>query len=257
VRGRAFSPSDRDTSNVPVIISRRLAARYWRDRDPLTTRLSTDGRHWNPVVGIVGDVRQNRIDGDVTDEIYYPAMTSGDNDIRVFLRASGPTAVLIPALREAVRRVDPQQPVSDIQTLEQVRGAQLAEPRLTTALLVVFASIALLLTAAGLAGIIAYGVTQRLPEIAIRMALGASATRVLVLVIGDGLAVVLIGLAVGFIASIGAGRLAAAMLFHVSPLDLATYAGVAVVILGTSTAACLPPSRRALRADPAQVFRSG
>ena len=258
VRGRGFLDTDRDTANVPVVISQRLAKTFWGSRDPLSTRISADdGKHWNTVVGIVGDVRQNRLDGDVTDEIYFPAITSGNSDMRVFLRATGPVPPLIPELRAAVRDFDPQQPVATIQTLEQVRGAQLAEPRLTTTLLSVFAALALLLTAAGLAGVIAYGVTQRLPEIAIRMALGANAGRVLTLVMGDGLAIVVVGLLVGLGLSAAVGRVASAMLFHVSPSDLATYLAATVLILATAVAACLIPSRRALRADPAQVFRSG
>jgi putative ABC transport system permease protein len=257
LRGRPLTAADRDTSNTPVVISQHLAKTFWGGRDPLTTRIMTDGKHWSPVVGIVGDVRQNRLDGDVTDEIYFPVLSSGNNDMRVFLRASGPIPPLIPELRAAVRDVDPQQPVASIQTLEQVRGAQLAEPRLATTLLIVFAVVTLLLTATGLAGVIGYGVTQRLPEIAIRVALGASPRRVQSLVMAEGLGIVLLGLVVGVATAAATGRVAAKMLFHVTPSDLPTYMAVVVVILSTAAIACFVPSRRALKADPAQVFRSG
>src|SRR5262249_8259670 len=165
----------------------------------------------------------NRLDGDVTDEIYFPVALSGNNDLRVFLRTTGAIPPVVRALRAAIGEVDNQQPVSSVQTLEQVRGAQLAEPRLTTALLSSFAILALVLTATGLAGVIGYGVTQRLPEIAIRMALGADGSRVVALVMRDGLAIVVVGLVAGFGISFAATRLMRQMLFSVTPGDAAAY----------------------------------
>jgi len=237
-------------------VSRRLATTYWGHDDPIGTRVSPDsGRRWFTVVGVVGDVRQNRLDADITDEVYVPVLADGYGDVRVFLRTTGAMAPVVRALRTAVHDVDPQQPVSSVQTLEEVRGAQLAEPRLTTTLLVVFAALALLLTAAGLAGVIGYSVTQRLPEIAIRMALGADRRRVLSLVMRGDLGIVVVGLVIGLGVSYAASRLIGKMLFHVTATDATTYAGVAAVILATAVTACLVPSRRALRADPAQVLR--
>jgi predicted permease len=256
--GRDFTRADRDTNTPPVIVSARLAREYWHGRDPIGTRISPDsGRHWLTVVGVVGDVRQTGLDKDVTDEIYVPMASSGSGDLRVFLRTIGPMPPVIAALRAAVHEIDPQQPVSSVQTLEEVRGAQLAEPRLTTTLLTVFSIVALVLTATGLAGVIGYGVTQRLPEIAIRLALGATQPRVLGLVMRDGLAIVLAGLGVGLAASIAGGRFVAAMLFHVAATDAATYFSVGMLILLTAAAASFVPSRRALNADPTQVFRGG
>ena len=254
--GRDLATSDRDTSNLVAVVSRRLAKTYWGRRDPIGTRITADsGRHWVTIVGVVGDVRQNRLDGDVTDEIYFPVVMSGNNDLRVFLRTTGALPPIVRALRAAVADIDNQQPVSAIQTLEQVRGAQLAEPRLTTTLLMSFAMLALVLTATGLAGVIGYSVTQRLPEIAIRMALGADGRRVVALVMRDGLAIVFVGLFVGLGISFGATRLIRQLLFSVTPGDVATYAVATAVILGTAIVACLVPSRRALGADPTVVFR--
>ncbi|HET7372813.1 MAG TPA: ADOP family duplicated permease, partial [Gemmatimonadaceae bacterium] len=258
LRGRAFTTSDRDTVDRFEVISSRLAKAYWNGRDPIGTRVSPDsGKTWLTVVGVVGDVRQNRLDADVTDEVYLSVYSNPPGDVRVFLRTTGPVPPVIKALRAIVHDIDPQQPVSSVQTLEQVRGAQLAEPRLTTTLLSAFAALALVLTATGLAGVIAYGVTQRLPEIAIRMALGATGPRVLRLVMRDGLAIVFVGLAVGLTVSWFASRLVAKLLFHVTTTDVATYASVAALVIGTACIACLIPSRRALHADPTQVFRGG
>jgi predicted permease len=258
LRGRAFTMADRDTITNVAIVSSRFAKTYWQSRDPVGTRVSSDsGRHWFTIVGVVGDVRQSRLDADVTDEVYFPVLSRGASDIRVFLRTSGAMPPVLKALRAAVGEIDNQQPVSSVQTLEEVRGAQLAEPRLTTTLLAAFATLALLLTATGLAGVIGYTVTQRLPEIAIRMALGADKGRVVALVVRDGLAIVVLGLVVGLGVAAAASRLITKLLFHVTVTDTWTYVAVAAVILGTAAAACLVPSRRALRADPAQVFRAG
>ena len=258
LRGRAFTMADRDTITNVAIVSSRFVKTYWQSHDPLGTRVSADsGKHWLTVVGVVGDVRQSRLDADVTDEVYFPVLSGGAGDIRVFLRTAGAMPPVLKALRVAVGEIDNQQPVSSVQTLEQVRGAQLAEPRLTTTLLSAFAALALLLTATGLAGVIGYTVTQRIPEIAIRMALGADSGSVVSLVMRDGLAIVVLGLIVGLGVAAAASRLITKMLFHVTATDAWTYVAVAVVILGTAVAACLVPSRRALRADPAQVFHAG
>ena len=258
LRGRDFTRADRDTSSPPAIVSQRLAKSYWGSRDPIGTRISADsGRHWLTVVGVVGDVRMAGLDKDVTDEIYLPLLSNGSGDVRVFLRTTGAMPPVANGLRAAVHEIDSQQPVASIQTLEQVRGAQLAEPRLTASLLIVFAIVALVLTATGLAGVIGYGVTQRLPEIGIRVALGATASRVVLLVMRQGLAIVVIGLVVGLAVALGGSRLVTKLLFHVAPTDVLTYAAVGMLILATAALACFVPSRRALRADPSRVFRAG
>ena len=256
--GRTFAAADRDTSAPPVIVSRRLAKAYWSDRSPIGTRISPDsGRHWLTVIGVVGDVRESGIDKDITDEMYIPLASQALGDLRVFLRMSGPMPPVVTALRGAVHELDPQQPVAAVQTLEQVRGAQLAEPRLTTILLMAFAAVALVLTATGLAGVIAYDVTQRLPEIAIRLALGSTPERVLLLVMRQGLSIVLVGVAIGFFVALEGGRLVGKLLFNVTSTDAVTYAAVAVLLIATAALACFIPSRAALACDPATVFRGG
>lgn len=257
-RGRAFTSADRDTLNDAAIISERMVKEYWGDRDPLGTRITPDsGRHWFTVVGVVGNVRRRLTDPEVTDAVYVPVAAVSSFDLRVFLRAMAPMPLVEKELRAAVRDVDAQQPVSNAQSLEQVRGAQLAEPRLMTTLVTAFAVIALVLTATGLSGVIAYGVTQRLPEIGIRIALGATRGRVLALVMREGLAIAAIGVAAGWVGSVAMSGLVTHLLFHVRVTDRATYAGVATALVVTATIACFVPSRRALSADPARIFRGG
>ncbi len=257
VRGRPFAPLDRDTLTAPAIVSERVVEEYWGGRDPIGTRITLNGgRTWHEVVGVVGNVRHRLSDPEVTNAVYLPILAPSPlYDLRLFARAAGPMPTIEQAVRAAVREVDPQQPVSSVETLEQSRGAQLVEPRLTTTLVGVFAVLALALTATGLSGVVAYGVAQRLPEIAIRVALGATRSRVLALVVREGLVIVVAGLGVGIIASIAMRGIVSHLLFGVRATDVATYAEVALTVLGTAAAACAAPAWRALKAEPARLFR--
>ncbi len=256
VRGRAFTPLDRDTLTAPAIVSERLVEEYWGGQDPIGTGITLNGgRTWSVVVGVVGNVRHRLTDPDVTAAVYLPILASSAYDLRVFVRAAGPLPPVEQAVRAAVRDVDPQQPVSDVETLERARGTQLVEPRLTTTLVGVFAVLALVLTATGLSGVVAYGVAQRLPEIAIRVALGASRSRVLALVVREGLVILVVGLLVGSIASMAMRGIVSHLLFGVRATDAATYAAVALTIVGAAAGACAAPAWRALRAEPARLIR--
>jgi len=257
LRGRTFTDTDRDTANVPVVIGHRLATTYWPGRDPIGTRISFDhGRSWLTVVGVVGDVRQNQLSEDISDEIYAPFAIAPTRDIRVLVRAAGDPRSLAPVIRAAVHELDDKQPVVSVQTLDELRGQRLSEPRVTTVLLVAFALIALVITAGGLAGVIGYAVNQRAPEIGIRIALGADPARVLWLVVRDGVITVAIGLAVGFAIALVSTRLIARLLYAISPTDGVTYAAVAITLLTIAVCACLVPARRALHVDPARALRA-
>jgi putative ABC transport system permease protein len=257
VRGRPFTPRDRDTLTAPAIVSERVVEEFWGGQDPIGTRITLNGgRTWHEVVGVVGNVRHRLTDPAVSDALYLPILASSSlYDLRVFARAAGPMPAVEQMVRAAVRDVDPQQSVSEVETLEHLRGAQLVEPRLTTTLVGVFAVLALLLTATGLSGVVAYNVAQRLPEIAIRVALGATRSRVLALVVREGLVIVVVGLVVGGVASIAMRGIVSHLLFGVRATDAATYALVALTILGTAAAACAAPSWRALKAEPARLLR--
>ena len=258
VRGRMFTASDRDTLSVPVVISQKLAATYWGNRNPVGTRISTDsGKTWNPVVAVAGDVKQNGLDHDAGEQVYFPAGIIPPADLRAFVRFRGPVAPVAAALRRTVHELDPQQAIVSIQTMDDVRGAQLSEPRLTSALLASFACVALVLAATGLAGILTHSVAQRVPEIAIRMALGADAGRIVRLVSRDGLAIVVAGLVFGGGLALSLSRFIRAVLFEIQPTDIATYAGVALLLLVTAAVACLAPVRRAVTTDAARILRSG
>ncbi len=254
--GRSFSDADRDTSNVSTVIGQRLAATNWPKGDAVGQQLSIDGgRRWLTVVGIVGDVHQNSLSQDITDEIYIPYFVSPSSDFRVLVRTTNDPSPMGAAIRNAVRELDPRQPVVSIQTLDQVRGTRLSEPRVTTALLTSFALLALIITAAGLAGVIAYTVNQRLTEIGIRVALGADGGSVVWLVMRQGLGLVAAGLVAGVGTSLAVTKLMRGLLYNTPPSDALTFVGVAALLVTIAAAACLLPARRALGVDPVQALR--
>jgi putative ABC transport system permease protein len=170
-------------------------------------------------------------------------------------RASGDPSALIKPMRDAVHALDPQQPVDRFRTLDDVRAASLAAPRLTVVLISVFAGIALLITATGLAGVIAFSVNQRSQEFGVRMALGASRSSVLQLVLGQGLRLVGLGLIIGGIAAVALAGSVRALLFGTEPTDIATYTAVAIVLAVVALLACFIPARRASSVDPLIALR--
>ncbi len=259
VRGRDFAATDRDTANVVGIVSGRLAATYWGSKDPVGTRITPDSGHtWVTVVGVVGDVRQGRLDGDVTDEIYFPVVVSGNNDLRVFLRTAGALPPVVRALRAAVARN--RQSAAGVRRADVGAGPGRAAGGAAThddAAIVVRHS-----------GARADGDGPRRRDRATASRSGCRRSRFVLpsaptaresslLVMRDGLAIVVAGLVVGFGIAYAASHLITKLLFQVAATDISTYAVVVAVVLGTAVMSCLVPSRRALRANPAAVFRGG
>jgi predicted lysophospholipase L1 biosynthesis ABC-type transport system permease subunit len=258
MRGAIFSDAERDSAQQSVVVSQRLAQANWPGKGAIGQQISLDnGAHWLTVSGIVGDVHQNSLSQDVTDEIYLPLFNPQNTgtDTRVLVRTTGDPTPMGNAIRNAVREIDSRQPVVSIQTLAELRGAKLSEPRVTTALLASFAVLALVITGAGLAGVIAYGVTQRINEIGIRVALGAERSAIVWLVMRQGLVVALVGLVAGIALSSGLTRLMRVLLFATPATDTATFLSVAVLLLAVSALACALPARRALQIDPLQALR--
>jgi putative ABC transport system permease protein len=246
-----------DSINPPVMISQRLANVHFAGRDPIGRQLSVNrGRNWLTIVGVVGDVQQNGLSQGVQDQIYLPFGINPASDMRVLIRANGDPMAVAPKLRAAVKELDDKQPIVSVQTLQQWRGQRLSEPRVTTVLLLLFAVLSLVITAAGLGGVVAYGVNQRMNEIGIRVALGARPANVLRAVMQQGLVIVAIGLIVGIAGALATTRLIGGLLFSVTPNDAATYVGVAVALLSVAALASYLPARRALRVDPVQALRA-
>ena len=257
IRGNVFSDAVRDTANVPAVISQRLAKTHWAGRDPIGQQISiNNGRRWLTVIGVVGDVMQAGPAQNIVDEIYIPYFVISARDMRVLVRTAGDPQLAAPSIRAAVKELDDKQPIVSVQTLERLRGVRLSEPRVTTVLLLSFSILALVITAGGLGGVVAYGVNQRINEIGIRVALGARPISVLQLVVRQGMTIVTMGLALGVAVALASSRLIGGLLFNVGPNDFATYLGVALALLSVAGLASYLPARRALRVDPVQALRA-
>jgi putative ABC transport system permease protein len=255
LRGRFFSRTDDLDGPRVVIVNQSLADRYWPDGDPVGQRISGNGRDWVTIVGVVANLRQ-QLSLDPVDEIYSPLRQAPYVTTNWVLRSARNPAELAPLVRAAVHEVDRDQPIYRMRPLDEVRAASLAPPRLTATLLGLFAVLALLITATGIAGVIAFSVTQRTQEFGVRVALGARRTDVVSMVVGEGLRLALSGLAVGAAGALLLGGLLSTMLFRVEPTDAVTYAAVSCVLVAVAALACLVPALRAASVDPIRALRT-
>src|SRR5262245_46109630 len=256
IKGRLFAESDDAEARQVAVINQTLARHRWGKEDPLDRRISFDqGRNWVTIVGVVGDVRQYGLNHEPTDELYRP-LRQTNGAVNLLVRTAVEPSVMVPQLRQAVYSVDPENAIDQVQTLEHVRHESIASPRLTAVLLGLFAALAVLITVAGIAGVMALRVSQRTHEIGIRMALGASASSVLRLVLRQGLTLVLIGLALGVVGAIALTQLMSTLLFAVAPTDPPTWLIVALALASIATLACFVPARRATLIDPLRALRS-
>lgn len=255
VRGRGISPDDRQGRPYVGVISQSLAKHYFGDRDPIGHHLSSpDGKNTVEVIGVAGDVRQFGLDHEPVDTVYIPLAQSPGGGSLV-LRAVGDSMNLVNAVGRAIQGIDPEQAIVDIKTLDELRDASIVQQRVTTALLALFGSLALLVAATGLAGVTAFLVSRRTREIGIRLALGAQAREVVAMVLSHGARLLLVGSAIGLLASVAVGRALQKLLFEIKPVDVLTLASVSVVLIGSSLVASYLPARRATRVDPMVALR--
>ena len=260
--GRVFNDLDTEESMRVVVINKAMT-RHWDGSDPIGSQIRPVGppnappSPWFTVVGVVGDVKQFGLAQDTVAQLYLPlAQTPFGLAGQILMRTAGDPASFGTVLRNTVHAVDPNQPVENVQTLDDLRSEALAAPRLTATLLGVFAALALLVTLAGIGGVIATSVQQRTKEFGLRMALGARRDSVLVMVVRQGLTLVLIGLAIGVVGALAAGRVLSSYLYQTAPRDPLIFAGVAVVFVLAGIVACLIPARRATTVDPLIALRA-
>jgi putative ABC transport system permease protein len=257
VKGRVFTGTDRNQDQPVVVVNQTLARHRFSTEDPIGRRLSFDGgKQWATIVGVVGDTRQQDLTTPVMEEVIGAFAETGFNDVRVFVRSQAPPNAIARQIRDAVRELDPQQPITEMRPLAEQRAQALAPHTLVASLLGLFAALALIITASGLIGVVAYSVSQRTREIGVRLALGAAPATVLRMVLGQGMALVIGGLCLGLAAAVVFGRLGQGLLFGVVPLDPLTYTTVPLVLLAISLAACALPARQATRVDPMLALRS-
>jgi predicted permease len=257
VRGRAFTDAD-DRETQPVVVINKAMMRYWDGGDPLGARISLDNGHsWATVVGIVGDVKQFGLDKPAVAQVYTPLrQTAQGLGGLVLLRANGDPATMAAMIRDAVWAIDADMPVARVRTLDDIRDQYLATPRLTAMLLTIFAALALLVTVAGITGVIATSVSQRTQEFGVRMALGASRRTVLRMVVREGLALVAAGLVIGGVGAVAVTRVLATYLFDTKPTDPFTFTVVGIAFVVAGICACLGPAWRATTVDPMLALRT-
>jgi putative ABC transport system permease protein len=259
-RGRDFTDADRLDAPWVVMINEQLAKDSFPDVDPIgrTLRCGLDSLDPMTIIGIVKDIRTNGPSRPVQAEIYMPyeQHQGPATSLNIVLRtdAIDPLAIGATAARQ-IRSQTPEVPVR-IETMEMTMATATAAPRFRTVLLVVFAAVALLLALAGVYGVMAYTVSQRVPEIGLRVALGASPSDVIGLVLREGALLIVIGLAVGAALSFAGARFISGLLFGVSARDPMVFVAVSVIVAMAAMAACLVPGRRALRVDPLLALRS-
>jgi predicted permease len=257
VEGRTFTDADGVGDREVVIINQSMKRHFWPDVDPLGKRISgDDGKTWATIIGIVQDARQQLATAPA-DQVYVPPTENGPMlTMNWLVHTSLPPAVMERQIKGLMRTIDPEQPVDQFRTMDEVRGESLQAPRTAATLLGIFALLALIITAAGLAGVIAYWVNQRTQEFGVRMALGAPRTGVVSLVLRQGVQFVVIGLAIGLAGALVLTRWIASLLFEVQPTDALTFLGVSAVMVTVAILACLIPARRAAAVDPIVALRA-
>ena len=261
VAGRAFTPAEeRDTVNHIALVSQALATRLWPGESAIGKRIRMGGpeRPFRTIIGVTGNVHHAGLDATQLKQFYVPERQwfFSDGTEMLVVRTQGNPTALAGAVRRAIQQIDPAQPVVKIAAMEEVVASSTAQRRLALTLFTCFALAALLLAVAGIYGVLAGNVAERTREIGLRAALGATPGNILQLVVGQGVRLAVIGLAVGLFGAFALTRSLRALLFGVGPNDPATIALATGVLLAAALAACLVPALRALRVDPSQAFRS-
>lgn len=262
-QGRYFTAGDNEHSIPVVIINETMARQYWPGENALNRRFKIGGPDsdlpWMTIVGIVGDVRQMGIDEPVKAEMYFPFSQITHNPWFIprdlAIRTSGDPMSLIGSVRQAIREVDPDQPVSNIATMGELLGEEAAQRRMGMIMLTAFAALALLLASLGIYGVLAYFVTQHTNEIGVRLALGATPRDILFLVLRKGMALTLAGVVIGLAASFALTRLMTSLLFGVKAADPLTFVAVPLLLGAVALLACSIPARRATKVDPMVALR--
>jgi putative ABC transport system permease protein len=268
VRGRPFTAAEDRLGAPPVVVvSEEFVKKYFPTEEVLGKHITLGITHdtaqdntpmdaKGEIVGMIRDVKQATLKEAPAPALYLPHATFPESDMSFIVRSGADVATLAAEIRKRIAEIDPDMPVYQMQTMTEAISGSVAQPRFYMGLLTGFASLALLLAALGIYGVISYGVSQRARELGIRIALGATNENILTLILGQGLLMVGFGLAIGIAGAVGLTRLLTSMLFGVSPTDTATLVVVPVTLAATAMLASYLPARRAARVDPVTAMRS-
>jgi len=259
VEGRSFTADDHNLRLGSVVISASVKEQYWPTTSALGKRISVAGIP-TTVVGVVGDVHDASLELPADQFVYLPMLDSvggGVAELTMAVETEGDPLALVPAVRAAIERLDPDVPISEVRTLETVVADSLSRTTFTMTLLVLGAAVALFLGSVGIYGVISYIVTQRTAEIGVRLALGASPGSLGALVLSQGMRLAAAGVVVGLLAALGLGRVIASLLYGVTPMDPVALVAGSLSFLAVAAVATLVPAMRAARTPPAEALRGG
>jgi putative ABC transport system permease protein len=258
-RGRLIDARDRADAPRVVVINETMARRWYSGADPIGQRItffSRDTTDWREIVGVVSDIRNAGLARDAKEEVYAAFAQQAVGGGSVVVRTAGDPASLIPAVRGAMRAVDPTQPIFELRTMSDVIDQTITRERFSMLVLAIFSAVALVLAMIGTYGVVSYAVTQQSREIGIRRALGAQRADVMALVVGQGARVTGVGLALGVAGALALTRVLTRLLYGVTATDPVTFAAVTLLLGGIAMAATYIPARRAATIDPMKTLRS-
>jgi putative ABC transport system permease protein len=251
-----FPPRSDEPQPAPVaLINETMARSFWPGEDPVGKRIRLLFSPWITVAGVVRNTRHEGLDSEPKPEVYLSSLQEPQGAMTLVIRSSGDPAALVPLLRQEVRSLDQEQPITDIRTMGQVFSNSIGRPRFNALLVGIFGIIALTLAAVGVFGVVSFSVAQRTQEIGIRMVLGAQSRNVLGLVVRQGMLPVLAGVVFGLGGALVLTRLISGLLYGVSPADPATFIVIGLILTLVSLAACYLPARRATKVDPMVALR--
>jgi predicted permease len=256
IKGRAFESSDTATSLPVAIVDEKLASMYSPTGDLVGKRIRIGGDPWLTIVGVVPNVKNRKLDEEPWPYVYRPYRQWIRRETMLVVKTSVDPTALVSNVRQEVAKLDPELPLSKVSTIQQAMDRSLVTTRLTNSLLAGFAATALLLALTGIYGVMSLNVANRRNEFGIRLALGAQSSNVLQMILGQGLRLAVVGVALGLLAAIALTRLLQGLLFGISASDPWTFAVIATLLVGVALLACWVPARRATKVDPLEALRS-
>jgi putative ABC transport system permease protein len=258
LKGKAFSERDKFGRPGRVVINERLAEMLWPGQNPVGRQAvlwKGQSNHVTEIIGIVADMRERRLDSNPIPIVYIPGNGSGYSPVEFVVHTRVDPLSIVPLLRKRLSEIDPGLPISNVKTFDEVISDSLGPKRLNMAALAVFAATALLLAMAGIYGVLAYSVTRRIPEIGLRVVLGATRRSIVGLIVKQGMPPILLGIVIGLAAALALSRFLETLLFGITPADPVTYIAAALLVACTAMVSCCVPAIRAARTDPASALR--
>jgi putative ABC transport system permease protein len=256
-RGRVFSDADNAQAPKVVVVNESFARRFWPDENPVGKQVVV-GRWTQPaeVVGVAADVKNKGLAQETQPQVYIPFPQLPWGNMNLLVRTAVPPLSMASQVRAQIAALDPDQPVTGIQTIDDLMNGSRAQPRFTMLLLGGFSMLALVLAAIGIYSVLAYSIVQRRRELGIRMALGAEHSNIVTMVLREGLRLALSGIAIGLVAALLLTKLMGTLLYKTGSHDLQTFALVPVLFIGIALLASYLPARRATRVNPVETLRS-